>query len=364
MLTPAAPPLACRLHARPAALAALLLALAAGCSDAPARASGAATGTMTTGDDPSTGPDLGSTSTDAPLDTTSEQPTTSDALTTTTTTTTTTPDDDSSTGAPDTGSTGSTGEPPPPDFDALPWLTGPDVGYGVAYKDSLDPTARNIFIGYAGYPFPLDAAQSWATALYHARLRELGVRHVYAVQGPATVMYSDYEIGNTSIADKLTTQAQGAAFVLVAGHSSGSYVAHELLGQLAGAYDPDDITADKLVYFNLDGGTAGLDNAAVARLRRSYYVSIYDYATGTAAPNLDAMKYLGQQWPDKGGYIELDGSDAGCNPGAPWCLHMAAINSRPHNPNKSDVVDYFDFLDRPVVTSYFDQKAAEAGLEP
>lgn len=258
---------------------------------------------------------------------------------------------------------GSTGAPLP-DFDALPWQTGDDIGYGVAYKDSGDPNARNVFIGYAGYPFPLDASESWVTALYHARLRELGVRHVYAVQGPATVMYEDLEIGNTSIAEALTSQAADAAFVLVAGHSSGSYVAHELLGQLAAGWDPQGVTQDKVVYFNLDGGTAYLEQDEVDRLRAAYFVSVFDGGTNTAAPNLDAMKYLATKFPDKGAYLELDGGGSGCNGGANWCLHMVVINSLPHDPWDSSVTDYYDFVGRPVVTGYIDNVAEQSGLHP
>lgn len=339
--------------------------LLVGCHDAPGRAVGeSSTGTATTGE--FSGSSAAPTSDPAPTGSSSGTSTgeivgpttgtTTDALTTDVTTGSLTTD----TGSSDEGTTAA----PVPAFDELPWLTGDDIGYGIAYKDSQDPDAHNVFIGYAGYPFPLDAAQSWATALYHARLRELGVRHVYAVQGPSKVMYSDYEIGNTSIAAALTTRAAGAAFVLVAGHSSGSYVAHELLGQLAGDYDPGDVTKDRVVYFNLDGGTAGLSTSIVDRLRRAYFVGVHDSETGTDSPNLDAMKYLGEQWPARGSYLEVDGAGAGCNAGAPWCLHMRVINSSPHDPSDSSVTDYYDFVGRPVVTSYIDVKADEAGLHP
>jgi hypothetical protein len=272
--------------------------------------------------------------------------------------------DGTSAGSTSLGSDSESTGVPVPAFDELPWQTGDAIGYGIAYKDSEDPSARNVFIGYAGYPFPLDASQSWATALYHARLQELGVRHVYAVQGPATVGYEDLEIGNTHIAEALATQAVDAQFVIVAGHSSGSYVAHELLGQLEGGWDPTGVTADKVVYFDLDGGTAGLYAAAVARLRRAYFVSVWDGSTATGAPNRDAMQYLGDVWSSSGEYVELDGSGSGCNAGAAWCLHMAVINSLPHDPNDSDVIDYFDFVDRPVVTTYIDLEIDEAGLHP
>jgi hypothetical protein len=274
-----------------------------------------------------------------------------------------TSDDPSSSDGGSSSGDSSTGAPVP-DFDDLPWQTGDEIGYGVAYKDSQDPSAHSIFIGYAGYPFPLDAAQSWVTELYHARLAELGVRHVYAVQGPATVGYVDLEIGNSHIAEALGTQLGDTGFVLVAGHSSGTYVAHELLGQLRDGLDGTGVTEDRVVYFNLDGGVAGLEDALVARLHRAYFVSVLDSTTGTVAPNRDAMQYAAEQWPDKGGYLDLEGNASGCNAGAAWCLHMVVINQLPHDPTDSSVVDYYDFVDRPVVTEYIDRVAADAGLTP
>ncbi|HET6585903.1 MAG TPA: hypothetical protein VFG69_20745 [Nannocystaceae bacterium] len=282
------------------------------------------------------------------------------------------PDDEGSTSAASTGadgaleagsSDGSTGADLP-DFDEIPWSTGDEIGYGIAYKDMLDPDAHSVFIGYAGYPFPLDASQSWVRELWYARLRELGVRHVYAVQGPADVPYSQLEIGNSHIATALTTQLGDGGFVLVAAHSSGTYVAHELLGQLVDGFDPQGVTAGNVVYFNLDGGLAGFDDAIGNHTRRSYFVSAFDGSTGSGAANRDAMQYAGDMWSAYGGYVELDASASGCNAGAQWCLHMVVINQLPHDPWDSSVDDYYDFVDRPVVTEYIDVKAADAGLGP
>lgn len=273
-------------------------------------------------------------------------------------------DEDSSDSDGDSDGGDTTGAPIPA-FDDLPWVTGDDVGYGIAYKDSMDPSAHSVFIGYAGYPFPLDAAQSWVTELYHARLAELGVRHVYAVQGPADVPYSQLEIGNSAIAGALPVKLGPDGFVLVAAHSSGSYVSHELFHQLAeGGFDPEGVTLDRIVYFNLDGGLAGIDGAVLGHLRRAYFVSALDGDTGTGAANRDAMIYAGDMWAAEGGYVEVDATGSGCAAGAPWCLHMAVINSLPHDPWASDVVDYFDFDARPVVTAYIDATAADAGLAP
>lgn len=284
----------------------------------------------------STGNDA-STTDDVPIGTSSEDGTSTSS-------------DDDTTGA------------PLPDFDAVPWQTGDDIGFGVAYKDLGDPNAHHAFIGYAGYPFPLDASQSWVRELWYARLAELGVRYVWAVQGPAAVSYSGYEIGNSFIAQRLVEQLDDEGKVIVAAHSSGSYVAHELIDQLYSGLDPAGVTADKLVYFDLDGGVAGLYDAGVQRLHRAYFVSVYDSATSTAAPNLSAMQYLDSMWNSRGGYLELEGNGSGCNAGAPWCLHMVVINALPHDPSDSDVIDYYDFVDRPVVTEWLDRVVDDVGL--
>lgn len=52
-----------------------------------------------------------------------------------------------------------------PGFDSIEWKTGPDVGFGVASKDTLNPTGENAFIGYAGYAVDLASAQAWVREL-------------------------------------------------------------------------------------------------------------------------------------------------------------------------------------------------------
>ena len=257
------------------------------------------------------------------------------------------------------------GAPAPPDFDALPWQTGDDVGFGVAMKDSENPLGSSVFIGYAGYDIPLDAAEAWVTALYHASLRDRGVRRVYAVQGPADAAYSGLEIGNSKIAAALVSEVDAdTRFILVAGHSSGSFVAHELLGQLAGELDPGGVTADRVVYFDLDGG-GGLSSAAAQRLRRAYFVGAFDAATSTSSPNRSDMQSLGAAHADLGGFFDIDASPAGCLAGANWCLHMTLVTTQPHDKSNADgVPDYSDFEGRPVSHAWLDMRAAEAGLDP
>jgi len=187
---------------------------------------------------------------------------------------------------------------------------------------------------------------------------------VYAVQGPADVAYAGLEIGNSKISASLGQRiSDDSAFVLVAAHSSGSYVAHELFSQLAGGLDPRGVTDERVVYFDLDGGQGGLSAASVARLRRAYFVAAVDSDTGTASPNLDSMVSAGAAYADEGGYLQLDVAGSGCNAGAAWCLHMTLITTLPHDPAAaSGVPDYSDFAGRPVSHAYIDAVAADAGL--
>jgi len=256
--------------------------------------------------------------------------------------------------------------PVEPDFDTLMWEVDGDVGFGVARKDAQNPLGNNAFIGYGGYDVTRDEACAWTTELYHATLRDRGVRYVYCVQGPSDPSYSKLEIGNSKIAKKLVTQVdETTSFVLVAAHSSGSFVAHELLGQLATGLDPTDVTAGRVVYFNLDGGQSGLDATKVERLRKAYFVSARNPITGTSAPNRATMQNLGATYASKGSYLELDGTNSGCSAGATWCMHMVPILSKPHDPNAATAaLDYTDFVNRPVTTAFIGAKAIEAGLVP
>ncbi len=255
------------------------------------------------------------------------------------------------------------GEPTPPDIDAIAWETGEDVGFGVARKDTENPLGESAFIGYAGYAIGSEAARTWVTALYRAALRDRGVRYVYAVQGPAQPGYDSAEIGNSKIAAALGEQLSAeTGFVLMVGHSSGSFVAHELLRQLEGGLDPSGATAGRVVYFNLDGGLGGLTQPAVDRLRRGYFVGALDGDSGTASPNRGDMMNGGAIYGAAGGYWELDASGSGCAPGATWCVHMTPITTLPHDPGDGSEIDYADFEGRPVTHSFIDAKIDEAGL--
>ncbi|MBI5517534.1 MAG: hypothetical protein HY909_27435 [Deltaproteobacteria bacterium] len=229
------------------------------------------------------------------------------------------------------------------------------MGLGVAYRDTGVASSQQVFIGYAGYAVQAEWSQAWVSRLYHDALRAYGVRHVYAVQGPADAGYSAREIGNSRLIAHLLPRLGDGARVLVAAHSSGSFVAHELLGQLfVRGLDPGRRTAGRVVYYDLDGGGSGLDDAIVGQLRRGYFVWSQDGPSGTRSQNAAGMIALGARWPRAGGAVRVDASGSGCRVGAGWCMHMTVIVDRPHNPADASVrLDYTGFDDtHRVVTAY------------
>lgn len=256
---------------------------------------------------------------------------------------------------------------PEPDFDAIAWQTGPNVGLGVASKDTQNPRANSAALIYGGYESTLDGVKGWARALYEAELRTRGVRYLFAIQGPNTIPYSNKEIGNTDIVAALLPKIDAKTkFILLLGHSSGSYVAHELLGQVAGGLDPAGKMTGKLVYFCLDGGRDGFTNAIAAKMRKAYWVFPRDPVKGTPGFNGGDMSTAGADYAALGGYLPFDSTTAGCNTGATGCIHDSLVISKPHNPaGASPKRDYDDYSGgRTVTTTYLLQKGAEAGLVP
>jgi len=224
---------------------------------------------------------------------------------------------------------------------------------GVAHKAVPNPNGGDVFIAYGGYTAKLEHTQAWAEELFRARLGGLGIEHIYAVQGPNTPGYTNKEIANSKLIQHLLGYGANVETILIAAHSSGAYVAHELLSQLVGGSDPAGLSAGKIDYFNLDGDGVGFDAEERAYTRSDFFV----YAQGAPgvgdSANAATMQLLAQT-PDE--LIIVDASDSGCDPGAMWCLHDALITKKPSNPAGYDLeVDYQGFTeDNPVVTAYLD----------
>lgn len=223
------------------------------------------------------------------------------------------------------------------------------VGNGVAYRRAGEGDA--VFIAYGGYSAKDAWVRAWASELSRAKLAALGVGHLYAVRGPSDPGYRGREIGNSALAAHLARGAgPDAPFVLVAAHSSGSFVAHELLGALRG--DGERALLGKLVYANLDGGGSGLDRDLVRGMRRAAFVYAVDPTLGAGrSANASAAESLAAAYGSAP--VKLTVRSSGCRSGAKWCLHDLVITTRPHNPDAYDLArDYTRFDGRPVQTGW------------
>ncbi len=226
------------------------------------------------------------------------------------------------------------------------------VGYGVAYQRVN--TGNAILIAYGGYSAQLSYSAGWATELVNAKLGAVGVGQIYAVQGPEDPGYDAKEIGNSKIRKHLPTIDDGVSPIYVVAHSSGSYVAHELLDQLESA--GTDAVLTRIGYADLDGGGSGLTTTIVDKLRAMTFVYAHDptLSEGFSENSSTAME-LGDDYAPHATTFEVTVPNTGCDNGAGWCLHDVNITHRPHNPDHYDLADdYTDFVNRPPTIEYLD----------
>ncbi len=221
------------------------------------------------------------------------------------------------------------------------------IGTGVIYQRVN--AGDGIVIAYGGYTARLVDSAAWATELVDQELGAAGVGHIYAVKGPADAAYAAREIANSKLRAHLATLAGDAPIVVVA-HSSGAFVAHELLAQLDAA--AATTTLARIRYADLDGGGSGLTDDIVGSLGGIEFVYARDPAAGLSR-NSSVMQSLADTYAPAATAFEVTVAQTGCNQGASWCLHDVVITHRPHNPTSYDLArDYTDFANRPVTTEY------------
>jgi hypothetical protein len=232
---------------------------------------------------------------------------------------------------------------------------GPDwtsIGLGVAYQRVN--TGNAIVIAYGGYTARLSDSAAWATELVDAKLGALDVGQIYAVQGPRDPGYDAREIANTKLRAHLAMIDDGTSPIYVVAHSSGSYVAHELLSQLDAI--ANTAVLGRIGYADLDGGGSGLTTDIVDSLRAITFVYAHDptLASGYSENNATA-RALAADYASHATAFEVVVPATGCESGAGWCLHDVLITHRPHDHTTFDLADdYTDFTDRPVTIEYLD----------
>ena len=226
------------------------------------------------------------------------------------------------------------------------WL---GIGYGVEYQEVNTGTA--IVIAYGGYSAHLAYSAGWANELVDAKLGGEGVGRIYAVQGPRDPGYDAKEIGNSKLRAHLRTIDDGTSPIFIVAHSSGTYVAHELLDQLYAAGQTSVLA--RISYWNLDGGGSGLTDEIVASLHGITFTYAHDPTLSSGySENNSTARALAEEYGTTP--FEVTVSHTGCNNGAGWCLHDVLITHRPHNASTYDLADdYTDFANRPVTIEYF-----------
>jgi hypothetical protein len=219
----------------------------------------------------------------------------------------------------------------------------------------------DVLIAFAGYKLKLESSQKWAAALAAAipsKTSKNGVGTAFAVRGPN-------KTGDTldaqSLADALDPVFTGDAStrIFMVTHSSGYSFTNQLFRLLIKTKSKDKAYAQRLVYYNLDGGDddlAGVKSNAWL-FSEAYAVSGHlDRPKDSAVPSRNygdmqlvdgkKNKHLGGffQQNGLGTFVDLDwrkimGGDADKWPPDPNILHMALINpSKPlwYPPSKDD----------------------------
>lgn len=237
------------------------------------------------------------------------------------------------------------------------------IGNGVQASVAPDATGNDVFIAFGGWTVQQAWNNTWVEALYADRLKSLGVKFMYSVQGPKNDEYKDQEIDNTALAKDLISLVKkysNKRIILVA-HSSGAYVAQDFLNRLyKDKLDSAGVTANKIAYFCLDGGLGSSVpntdiNAAVAdKLSVLYAVYAFDSKSSIYSPNKDEMIQMGQMFGAKSKNIVIQANASGCT--GEWCVHETLINQKPHNKEKFDLQNDYSGIDsdHPVVTAYLD----------
>jgi hypothetical protein len=259
-----------------------------------------------------------------------------------------------------------------PGPDSLSWTS---VSSGVNYARADSALGDDIFVGFGGWTVKQEWGNDWVTGLYSAKLRALGIRHLYSVSGPQKDDYSGREIGTLELARHvlhLLKASPASNRIVVAAHSSGSYVAHALFQDLydGASIDSTHLTDGKIIYFCLDGGIGSprfgveITQTMANRLGHICGVSALIPAANLYSPNHDEMVELGGKFGSRSSSMLIDATGCGCS--EKWCVHLTLINQRPYNQTAFNVQnDYGNFnADHPVATVYLDSIPGPATPPP
>lgn len=212
---------------------------------------------------------------------------------------------------------------------------------------------RRMFVGYAGYAVTDAWSQAWVKTIWDKALSPLphtaAFTDIYAVGGPTDPGYQNKNIANWAIVkdmQKRLSFGQHLLDVVIVGHSSGTFVAHEFLQHLLSLGRSP--FSGRVYYFNLDGGQSGMNATIIEKVTaRCFFVWAHDTRTGTRSPNWESMVAQQERYGHLG-KTQLhvwDAGRSGCDSGAIWCVHVTLINQKPWKPSGGTLPDdYVDFV--------------------
>jgi len=238
------------------------------------------------------------------------------------------------------------------------------IGQGLNYGVTNNQKGNDILVTIGGWKANQTWVNKWCEELFNVKLKELGVQHLISVKGPDDVCFNlKNDIDIKTLAEFIKNIIYATYFidkVIIIAHSSGSFVAHDLLNFMyaENGIAKDSFYINKVHYFNLDGGIGGkdcgisLDTSAVKHLSNIYAVAVYDSSANLFSANYETMKRFYEMYYSKSELLTISTAESGCVD--KWCLHNAVIINKPHNPNMYDLEkDYQNFNDtRKVQTDY------------
>jgi hypothetical protein len=206
-----------------------------------------------------------------------------------------------------------------------PWAT---LGRGVSVR-RCEGGRSHAAVLFAGWRITERSTRAWAEALDDAALAALGVRALYAVQGPEAVDFRGKELAVDALGEDLERSTGDAGWALLAAHSSGAHVALTLVhrrraGPLRG----------RMVYASLDGDgpvradpERSLGRETIEALRFALFAGVEDRARRLRGFSLQAQRDGARRAGARGALWVHDASGSGCE--TDLCAHLSLVHARP-----------------------------------
>lgn len=241
-------------------------------------------------------------------------------------------------------------------------------GASVRARESI--AGDDVLVVYGGCGATQLATQSFAEALSESPGFRRPPRHLVAIRWTSGSCGYDGLFKNGALGPVILQKAGAAGRVVVVAHSSGAYLAQELLAQALGlanpGWDPSHALRGRVTYFSLDGG----GDANLTRIEQSgealphFFVGARDRTAGLTSRNYGTMQALG----GTARFSEVDANGSGCL--AANCMHDAVITTVPHDKrgfldaqgtSRPLWCDYGHFPNRPdAACDAADQQSARA----